>query len=331
MGSFMEGDRVSVVIPCFNNKQTLGHTLASVAAQTKPASEVIVVDDGSTDGSWELLHQLRQSSYPHLKILCHEEHQNYGASLTRSLGVAHAQGDYIALLDADDLFAPEKLERQLEAFARHPNLVLCHTAVRVFVDLEKAAYFKSAFSGSPTSPYRYRSQRDYLIRNRICNSSVLVKAGQFRDLPCSFVGKDSVEDWLCWCLLAARGEYLYLDQPLTLYHVHSASKTAALTHGGSASVAIATQSANKLRQLYVNLEFKLVLLARSESSLHALRVLGSIGEDLRRIVLAYLWNPGCDPNSARTIRPNLLIRMLMVPFAIARRFAAWFDAPAFRR
>jgi len=52
---------------------------------------------------------------------------------------------------------------------------------------------------------------------------------------------------------------------------------------------------------------------------------------LRRIVLAYLWNPGCDPNSARTIRPNLLIRMLMVPFAIARRFAAWFDAPAFRR
>jgi hypothetical protein len=220
------------------------------------------------------------------------------------------------------LFEPLKLERQLAEFMSHPDLVLCHTAVRVFGDPGQEAYFRAAFSGSPLAPYSYREQRDYLIRNRICNSSVLVKAELLKQLPISFVGQDSVEDWLCWCLLAAKGKYLYLDQPLTAYRVHPASKTAALTGGGRSNHSIASQTAMKLHQLYVALEFKLVLLARSESSLHGLRVLGSIFEDLRKILILYLWNPGSDPNSKVTLRPNLLTRMLMIPFRLVRCFGA---------
>jgi hypothetical protein len=323
--------RIAVVIPCYNSHATIADCLASVAMQTYSASEVIVVDDGSTDGTWDLLHQLQLSSYPDLKILCHDQHQNYGASLSRSLGISQASSDFIALLDADDLFEPEKLERQLEIFALHPDLVLCHTAVRVFGDPEQEAYFRSAFSGSPLLPYRYRKQRDYLIRNRICNSSVLVKAAPLKQLSCSFVGRDSVEDWLCWCLLAAKGDYLYLDQPLTAYRVHPASKTALLTGGARQSPSIARQSATKLHQLYVGLEFKLVLLARSESSLHGLRVLGSILEDLRRIVICYMLDPGCDPNSTVTIQPNGLVKGLMLPFRLARMFGVWCGAPWFGR
>lgn len=81
----------------------------------------------------------------------------------------------------------------------------------------------------------------------------------------------------------------------------------------------------------MGLEFKLVLLARSESSLHALRVLGSILEDLRRIVICYLWDPGSDPNSTATIQPNGLVMCLMLPFRLARGLAAWCGAPWFRR
>lgn len=322
---------VSVVIPCFNCSDTIADCLASIRQQTYAVLEIIVVDDGSTDDSWQRLHQLRSTSYPNLRILCHEHHQNYGASLTRSVGIAAAKAEYIALLDSDDLFEPRKLEKQLQAFSRFPDLVLCHTAVRVIGDRDQAAYFEAAFSGSPREPYRYRKQRDYLIRNRICNSSVVAKAAILKCIPCSFLGRDSVEDWLCWCLLAAKGDFLFLDHPLTTYRVHGTSKTSALTHGGDVSLSIAQQTSKKLRQLYVNLEFKLVLLARSESSLHGLRVLGSIGEDLRLIVISYLWNPGCEPNSTAMIKPSLLVKLLMVPFRIGRSVASLIGAPWFRR
>ena len=59
---------VSVIIPCFNCQATIAETLASVAAQTRPAQEVILVDDGSSDRTWELLHELRESRYPHLML-----------------------------------------------------------------------------------------------------------------------------------------------------------------------------------------------------------------------------------------------------------------------
>ena len=200
--------------------------------------------------------------------------------------------------------------------------------MRVFGDPEQEAYFCSALKGSPTAPYSYRKQRDYLIRNRICNSSVLVKAELLKQLPISYVGQDSVEDWLCWCLLAAKGQFLYLDQPLTAYRVHPASKTATLTGSGRLKQSIARQTEIKLHQLYVTLEFKLVLLARSESSLHGLRVLGSIFEDLRKITILYLWNPGSDPNSMLTLQPNLLTRMLMIPFRLARLFVSCCGSPS---
>jgi len=310
--------RISVVVPCFDCKETIAECLGSVAQQTYPVFELIAVDDGSTDGTWEALHELQRSAHPSLLILCHENRQNYGSSLTRARGIAAARGDYIALLDADDQFHPSKLEQQLEAMLRHPNVILCHTAVKVFGDLAQAPFFEAAFSGSPQIPYRYRDLPDYLQRNRICNSSVLVHAQSLKQTPASYVGRDSVEDWLCWSLLAAHGSFLYLAQPLTKYHVHPASKTAALTHNGATTSSIAQQTAARLRQSYVSLEFKLVLLARSESSLHGLRVLGSIAEDIRRIVILYLWNPGGDPNSSETLRPNALIRLLMIPFLLAR-------------
>jgi glycosyltransferase involved in cell wall biosynthesis len=164
----MKSGSVSVVIPCFNCRATIAETLASVAAQTLPAKEVILVDDGSSDRTWELLHELRKSRYPHLMLLSHPGRENHGASMARALGVAHASGEYIAFLDADDLYVPSKLERQLAGFERDPDVVMCHTAVRVIGDLDQAAFYEAAFSGSPESPYWFRRQRDYLVRNRIC-------------------------------------------------------------------------------------------------------------------------------------------------------------------
>ncbi len=80
----------------------------------------------------------------------------------------------------------------------------------------------------------------------------------------------------------------------------------------------------RLRKLYAGLEFKLVLLARSDRFLHSLRVMGSIAEDLRLILIAYLWNPGSNPDSNATLQPNALVKLLMLPFRLARvGLAGW--------
>jgi glycosyltransferase involved in cell wall biosynthesis len=210
----MKPGTVSVVIPCFNCQATIAETLASVADQTLTPKEVILVDDGSSDQTWELLHELRQSRYPHLMLLSHPGRESHGASMARALGVAHASGEYIAFLDSDDLYAPSKLEWQLAAFERYPEIVMCHTAVQVIGDLDQAAFYETALSGSPESPYWFRRQKDYLVRNKICLSSSLVRADVLNRVPFSFVGASKVlfEDWLCWSLLAGKGRFLYLPE-----------------------------------------------------------------------------------------------------------------------
>ena len=87
----------------------------------------------------------------------------------------------------------------------------------------------------------------------------------------------------------------------------------------------------RLRKLYAGLEYKMVLLARSDTWTHGLRVTGSIAEDLRLILIAYLWNPGSNPDSNATLQPHALVKLLMLPFRLARSWAGWLGAAWFRR
>ena len=251
--------------------------------------------------------------------------------MARALGVAHASSECIAFLDADDLYAPSKLEQQLAAFERDPEIVMCHTAVQVIGDLDQAAFYEAALSGSPESPYWFRRQKDYLVRNRICLSSSLVRADVLNRVPFSFVGASKVlfEDWLCWSLLAGKGCFLYLPEQLTLYRVHRDSVTSRITQSSINLKSVAALWGVRLRKLYAGLEFKMVLLARSDTFTHSLRVMGSIAEDMRLILIAYLWNPGPNPDSNATLQPNALVKLLMLPFRLARCLGrclgtAWF-------
>jgi hypothetical protein len=228
---------------------------------------------------------------------------------------------FIAFLDADDLFAPDKLERQLAAFRKYPEIVMCHTAVKVIGATDQAAYFEGAFSGSPATPYWFRRQKDYLIRNRVCISSSLVRASVLKSIPFSFVGKQGVEDWLCWSLLAGKGPFLFLPDQLIFYRVHPGSITSRLTSSSLKDKTVATMWELRLRGIYAILEYKLVLLARSDSFIHSLRVAGSIMEDLRQILIGYHWNPGSDPNSTATLRPNLFGRLFIGGFRWIRTCA----------
>ncbi|MDH3451591.1 MAG: glycosyltransferase family 2 protein [Gammaproteobacteria bacterium] len=112
--------KISVVIPTFNRAHTLGRALDSVLAQTRPAAEIIVVDDGSDDATAELL----QRSYPQVTTL---RQTNRGVSHARNRGVAAARHDWIAFLDSDDSWQPDKLGAQTLALQGAQGSVLCHT------------------------------------------------------------------------------------------------------------------------------------------------------------------------------------------------------------
>lgn len=110
---------VSVLIPVFNGARFIAAALESVAAQTLAPCETIVVDDGSTDGSGEVA-----ARFPFVRVIRQE---NRGAGAARNRAVAEARGDHFAFLDADDLWKPEKLARQMAALEAQPEAgwVIC--------------------------------------------------------------------------------------------------------------------------------------------------------------------------------------------------------------
>jgi glycosyltransferase involved in cell wall biosynthesis len=113
---------VSVVIPVYNRASTIARALLSVVAQTIRDLEIIVVDDASTDGTVEVIRQINDP-----RVICIACDTNGGAAAARNRGIAAATGSYIAFLDSDDYWDPDKLERQLKYFEIAPPdvLVVC--------------------------------------------------------------------------------------------------------------------------------------------------------------------------------------------------------------
>jgi glycosyltransferase involved in cell wall biosynthesis len=116
---------ISVVIPTFNRAHVLPRALNSVLGQTLRPDEVLVVDDGSTDTTEEIVRgRYADERFPAIRFL---EGSEGGVSAARNLGIRESSRQWIALLDSDDAWAPEKLEHQLLALRREPDFKICHT------------------------------------------------------------------------------------------------------------------------------------------------------------------------------------------------------------
>jgi len=133
----MSETTVSVVIPCYNAAPFLRETLESVLAQTHPPLEVVVVDDGSTDDS----SRIAESFGPPVRVI---RQQNQGESVARNRGIAAARGEWVALLDADDVWEPRKLEMQITALSDAHNVVCCYTDSYNFNEHERLSIERPA-------------------------------------------------------------------------------------------------------------------------------------------------------------------------------------------
>jgi len=112
--------KISLIIPCYNRSSSLKRALQSVLSQSYLPNEIIVVDDGSSDNTADML----RNEFPQVTYLYQE---NKGVSSARNLGIKHSTGDWIAFLDSDDTWLSHKLEKQVSALQQLPELKICHT------------------------------------------------------------------------------------------------------------------------------------------------------------------------------------------------------------
>lgn len=207
----MEGNTatlVSVVIPVYNAASHLRETLESIFRQTYPAIEIVAVDDGSSDNSVEILlgygNRVRLVQQP-----------NSGPAVARNRGVAEASGEWIAFLDADDLWEPRKIEIQLKA------LNGCNWS---YTD---SVFMGGANDGKRDSELNEKLSGDVLDELICCNfigtSSVLVRRDIFMEMNGFDPTLRSIQDWDLWMRIASQNPIAYINEPLVRYRVHATS------------------------------------------------------------------------------------------------------------
>jgi len=192
---------VSVIIPTFNRVEYLPDALDSVYSQTHPVTEVIVVDDGSTDHTVEKL----SPSYPSVQFLRQE---NQGVSSARNLGIAKASHPWIALLDSDDRWTPQKLERQINHLSQNPSLRAVHTGEKWIRD-GKDINIPASLDKSKDGIWE-RSLEKCII----CPSSVLLHQSVFEKTGTFDPSLAICEDYDFWLRLLLTHEIGLIEEPL---------------------------------------------------------------------------------------------------------------------
>ena len=122
--------RISIITIFLNAERFIHEAVDSILAQTCNSWELLLVDDGSTDASTAVALEYAKQHPRRIRYLQHAGHRNRGMSRSRNLGLSHARGEYIALLDADDVWLPEKLERQIAILDAHPAAAMVYGATQ---------------------------------------------------------------------------------------------------------------------------------------------------------------------------------------------------------
>jgi glycosyltransferase involved in cell wall biosynthesis len=202
---------VSVVIPLYNAADVVAETIQSALAQTWTDREILVIDDGSTDDSAEVV----QSFGDKVKYYVFE---NGGVAAARNRGIALSKGRYIALLDHDDLWSPDKLSRQVEVLEKRPEVGLVITGVG---HLERDGQPRRKFAKGPPSHFFQLFVKGFgpTPSSAMIRRSAIELAGGF-DERFSSAGLD---DYEFWPRLARHCEIVMIDDVLT-YHRHRVAK-----------------------------------------------------------------------------------------------------------
>jgi glycosyltransferase involved in cell wall biosynthesis len=198
-------NHISVVIPTFNRQTLITRALDSVLAQSHQADEIIIVDDGSTDNTVTVIH----NHYPNIILLSQE---NKGVSTARNLGIKHAKGEWIALLDSDDEWRPDKLEKQLAILTDNHDYRICHT---------NETWIRHGVRVNPMKKHRKYGGYIFQYCLPLCvisPSSVIIHRSVFDQIGLFDESLPACEDYDLWLRICARYSVLYLEEELITKH-----------------------------------------------------------------------------------------------------------------
>jgi glycosyltransferase involved in cell wall biosynthesis len=206
---------ISIVIPAYNAERTILETIASVRQQTFTDFELIVINDGSIDNTLDLLKTIEDDR---LKVF---SYNNGGVATARNRGICRSTGEFIAFLDADDLWTDDKLELQLAALKEHPNAGLAYSWTYNMSEEGELLYpIEPTFSGAVYA--------DLLLWNFLSNGSNPLIRRQAIESVGEFRPPSTTADWDYWLRIAANWNFVLVSKHHVFYRHSSKSMSAKL-------------------------------------------------------------------------------------------------------
>jgi glycosyltransferase involved in cell wall biosynthesis len=203
---------ISVIVPIYNGERTILETIESVQQQTFSDFELIVINDGSTDRTLERLATVKDSR---IKVVSYE---NGGVSVARNHGMAHATGEFISFIDADDLWTPDKLELQLAALQKHPEAGVAYSWTSNMSDEGKS------FDIGHSPIFTGNVYPELLVTNFIANgSNLLIRREAIESVGDFDPALSGCADWDFYVRLAARWHFVVVPKLQILYRQSSGS------------------------------------------------------------------------------------------------------------
>ena len=202
---------VSVIMPAFNAADFIAESISSVQQQTYSSWELIVIDDASNDGTTEVVEEIRAAD---ARIKLHELPTNQGAGFARNIGIKAATGDFICFLDADDLWKPLKLEREINIMEKE-NVKVCYSSYELMN--EEGISLKKQVKALEKLTFNKLKRANY-----IGNLTGMYNARDLGKIYCPLIRKR--QDWGLWLLAVKKaGVAKGIEEPLAIYRERKGS------------------------------------------------------------------------------------------------------------
>lgn len=204
----------SIIIPCYNTAAYLPHAIKSALDQTYSPIEIVVIDDGSTDDTASIVAQYKNSAIKYVY------QSNKGLSAARNTGIRMATGEYIALLDADDLWERDKLHKQIELLKKYPSCGMVFTDYSTFNTEGVLSRTRNADRHDGSVSYeQLLSRLNFIYCTVVIRCEVFEQCGYFDE------SLRSIEDYDMWLRIAQQFEIRGIRESLACIRIHNSSMT----------------------------------------------------------------------------------------------------------
>ena len=208
---------VSIVVAAYNAEKTIAETVQSLIDQTYPDKEIIITNDGSEDNTPQILDDFA-ARFPGLVQAIHQTNQ--GQSIARNAALARAKGDFIAFMDADDIWAPNKIERQVEFLTRNPEYGLVYTEGRY---IDAAGNKMERFDCS--TDFTGNCFETLYVKNNIVGTSVMTRRAILDEVGTFVPELRACENWELWTRISHKYPITFIDEELSFYRRHGSNMT----------------------------------------------------------------------------------------------------------